>query len=286
MFVLGCRHGNHDLQQVHEQVLHLERSVNNIKTIEEIIMHNDSQQPYIKYKTPLVNHMTGTVQNHQYVMVHSSWLLVPLLAWTILSRKNFHKLFVKLPTLQETTFEGQLPVLNINIIIQALKTILTDNLCPIHPDNDIQRSQQFASLYFSEAWQNRILNCLSHRFQEAYCNLTAWWNTKFQLERMQFTMQHYPPQNLTRRMSTIHTDVYQAAPYLQQGRVCNIVQEHAQFYSHSMSMGIQSIQNNPFPPTLGSSFFINQHNTEEQPPVQLPSLPSSIPVLSLSHIII
>jgi hypothetical protein len=41
-------------------------------------------------------------------------------------------------------------------------------------------------------------------------------------------------------MSNSHTELYQAAPFLQQGRVCNIVPNHAQFYSHPSSFQPQT----------------------------------------------
>ena len=254
-----CRSGSQEPEQGLEQVLDVERSVSNTKKIEEFIMLKHSQFRYIKYMRPLIEHMSGTVQNDAYVMVHSSWLLVPLLAWSILSSKNFLKLFVRLPTPEETTFRRQLPVLDIHIIRQAFRNIIDNNICSINPDHDIQYSQHLGSLYFSEALQNTILDILSNRFQEAYFNLTTWWNAKFQLERMQFTITHYPAQ--IRRMSNSHTELYQAAPYLQQGRVCNIVPNHSQFYSDLSSYQSGTVNGTQHTPSMVnhySSFAIAQ----------------------------
>ena len=164
-------------------------------------------------------------------------LLVPLLARSILTLKQFMKFFVTLPSMAESTLGNVIPPLHTEVIIVALGELIHQSLLVIQP-SDIERGLHCNTLSFSASLLNTALMRIAHHYPHAHGTLLGWFNAKHQLEMLQFQTEHYP---LHAHSAPIYQQpVYSAAQYLQPGRQSSVFQSRSQFYAPHPNMPLCS----------------------------------------------
>jgi hypothetical protein len=158
--------------------------------------------PFRKYHIPIEHEPVGKEKDSQYVERTLSYLLVPVIAVSLLGTVDAIQFFPALPITGASAHSlmTRSAQFSFHEIVHAVRTLLLTSV-PILLSDIMHDPREAAtgSLYFSERLQNRLLDGILHLYPQLYQSIRQWLHTRYEQEkhhwelRKRGALQHWNP---------------------------------------------------------------------------------------------
>ena len=156
------------------------RRVLDLKQITKYISDMHKASPFTKNSRSLITERAGHDVNCTYTPTGNSWLINPLITFSILPNLTSLQFFPALPTLTQLEKGGHAPI-DFKEVTASIRDLIESKVCNITP-LDIEMLPGYGFLYYSCYLQNQIISNLERLYPAIASSLTVFMQQKFEWE--------------------------------------------------------------------------------------------------------